>query len=84
MTQIPEVADMPDDEPDRNPKPQLSPTALTLPEAALVLSKAGGRLVTEELLRNDVDAGAPANPDGTLNLVNYAAWLIKELSQSGD
>jgi len=24
--------------------------------------------------------GAPTNPDGTLNLVRYVAWLVKECS----
>jgi len=62
----------------------LNPTALPIDVAAKILSKAGGRAVSEDMLHNDTDAGAPTNPDGTLNLVNYAAWLIKELSQRGD
>ncbi len=73
---------MPDHDPQtRN---QLSPTALSIDVAAKILSKAGGRRITEEMLRNDIDAGAPTNPDGTLNVVNYAAWLIKETAQRGD
>jgi hypothetical protein len=59
-------------------KPQLSPTALPVREAAQLLSKAVGRLVTEEMLRQDIEAGAPLNANGTLNLVHYAAWLAKE------
>jgi len=31
--------------------------------------------VSAEEIREDLEAGAPANPDGTLNLVCYAAWL---------
>ena len=38
-------------------KPHLSPTALPARDAAQVLSKAGGRLVTEAMLRADIDAG---------------------------
>ena len=34
-----------------------------------------------ERARADVDAGAPANADGTLNLVHYAAWLVKEIGR---
>jgi hypothetical protein len=35
------------------------------------------------MLEADRAAGAPANPDGTVNLVHYAAWLVKE-SGRGD
>ena len=35
-------------------------------------------------LRRDVEAGAPVNPDGTINLVHYAAWLVKEMAARGD
>jgi hypothetical protein len=35
--------------------------------------------VTEAVLRDDIEAGAPTNADGTLNLVHYAAWLIREM-----
>ena len=31
----------------------------------------------------DLNAGAPTNPDGTLNLLHYAAWLVRE-SQTGE
>ncbi len=58
------------------PRP-LTPSALSLADAARVLSAAGG-IVTEAHLRKDVEAGAPANADGTLNLVHYAAWLVRE------
>ncbi len=67
--------------PDANhPQPSLSPKALSLADAAKVLSKAGGRPVTEDMLRADVAAGAPTNADGTLNLVHYAAWLVREMA----
>ena len=56
------------------------PTALTVAQAAKVLSAAGGRKITEEIVRADIDAGAPVNGDGTVNLVHYTAWLVKELA----
>ncbi|MCH7687821.1 MAG: hypothetical protein IH899_14250 [Planctomycetes bacterium] len=59
----------------------MNPTTLRIEDAAQILSKAGGRLVTEEMLRNDIDDGAPANADGTLNLVHYTAWLVKEMGR---
>jgi hypothetical protein len=49
-----------------------------------LLSSAGGQVVTVEMLATDVAAGAPTNADGTLNLVHYAAWLVKEASGRGD
>ena len=53
-------------------------TALTVAQAAKVLSAAGGRRITEPMLRADIDAGAPANGDGTINLVRYTPWLVRE------
>ncbi len=58
--------------------PRLNPTALPLADAARLLSAAGGQVVTVAMLEADVAAGAPTNPDGTLNLVGYAAWLVDE------
>ena len=64
--------------------PQLNPMALTVTEAARALSAAAGRSVTPEMIETDVAGGAPTNPDGTINLVRYAAWLVKEMSAGGD
>jgi len=61
----------------------LNPNALTVADAARLLSRAGGWLITEEMIEGDLDSGAPENADGTMNLVHYAAWLVKGLS-SGD
>lgn len=62
----------------------MNPNALRIDDVARLLTKAGGRIVTEETLRADIDAGAPTNPDGTLNLVHYAAWLVKEMTGRTD
>ncbi|MBK9126212.1 MAG: hypothetical protein IPM13_00210 [Phycisphaerales bacterium] len=53
-------------------------------DAARVLTRLGGKPVTEAMLRADIDAGAPTNADGSVNLVHYAAWLVKEMSAGGD
>ncbi len=55
-------------------------TALNAEQLAKVLSAAGGRRITEEMIRADMDAGAPVNPDGTVNLIHYTAWLVKEMA----
>ena len=62
---------------------RLSPAALGVADAARVLTRMGGKPVTEEMLRADIDAGAPTNSNGTINLVHYAAWLVKEMSVGG-
>ena len=58
----------------------LNPSALDPDGLALVLTRGtGGRWpVTAEDIRADVAAGAPTQPDGTLSLVAYCAWLLKE------
>jgi hypothetical protein len=65
-----------------SPRLPLNPTALSLADAARALSQVGGEPVTEAMLRADVAAGAPTNPDGTLNLVHLAAWLAQQMSRS--
>lgn len=63
-----------------SPGSGLNPTALELPAAARLLARVGAQTITEAMLRNDVATGAPTNADGTLNLVHYAAWLVKEMA----
>jgi len=58
----------------------LSPTGLSLEQAARVLSAVGARYATIENIRRDIEAGAPVNADGTVNLVHYAAWLAREVA----
>ena len=67
--------------PDNEPNPGLKITALSVPDVAKVLSKSGGKPVTEAMLRKDLETGAPANPDGTVNLLHYAAWLVQEVAR---
>ena len=59
-------------------RPSLNPMRLAIGDAARALQAAGGRSVTVESLRADIDAGAPTNADGTINLIHYAAWLVKQ------
>ena len=42
-----------------------------------VLRRAGSRMITAETLAADFEAGAPRNEDGMVNLIEYAAWLLK-------
>jgi hypothetical protein len=60
---------------------QLNPQALPLADAARVFSAAAGATIDVAMLEADVETGAPANADGTLNLVHYAAWLLREMAR---
>ena len=61
-------------------EPKLNPLSLTPADAARLLSKVGGVNITEDQIREAIAAGAPVNPGGTLNLVHFGAWLLKEMS----
>ena len=67
------------DDTSRNP---VNPAALSPADAARLLAKLGAPRASEAALREDIAAGAPTNADGTINLVHYAAWLVKELGRS--
>jgi hypothetical protein len=57
----------------------VNPLALSVEETARMLSAGGGRRVTPEQVQADIDAGAPLGRDGRINLVHYAAWLVREV-----
>ena len=60
----------------------INPLNLTPSEAALLLSKASGKPVGEDMIRAAVEAGCPVEGNGNLNLVHVAAWLNKEASSA--
>ncbi|MEO1584402.1 MAG: hypothetical protein AAFR96_07515 [Planctomycetota bacterium] len=74
----------PEHAPSSGGKPGLNPAALRIEDTATVLSRMGGKPVTADMLQTDIDAGAPTNADGSINLVHYAAWLVKEMSARAD
>ena len=59
----------------------LDPNRLTPEQAAKVLSAAAKVRVPVEQIATDLEDGAPKNSDGTMNLVHYAAWLVKEMGR---
>jgi hypothetical protein len=60
----------------------LNPQALSLEDVARILTASGWKPVTVDMVRDDIDDGAPVNPDGTINLVTYAAWCVREMSRA--
>jgi hypothetical protein len=59
----------------------MNPLRLQLADAARVLSAASGQAISVAMLEQDMLLGAPTNQDGSLNLVHYAAWLVKEMGR---
>ena len=47
------------------------------------LKAAGVERITPDLVRADVEEGAPTNEDGTINLIEYAAWLAGKVQRVG-
>ena len=60
-------------------KEPLKITAIQQEKLLEILRKSGSREVSPEALAADIEAGAPVNEDGTINMIEYAAWLIKEM-----
>jgi len=73
----------PEHAPSSNGTPRLNPAAMTIEDAAKLLTKAGGVRISEAQIRADIEANAPTNADGTINLVHYAAWLVREMAMGG-
>ena len=54
-----------------------NPEALPKETLIEVLRRSGSRTATLERLEADIAAGAPVNPDGTINIIAYTAWILK-------
>jgi len=48
---------------------------------ARLFAEAGEPGVTSDMIERDLRAGAPTNPDGTINLLHYTAWLVRRRSR---
>ena len=73
--------------PTQSPQPNsttMNPGSLTVADVAKLLSAGGGKKISPEEVQADLDAGAPVNPNGTVNLVHYTAWLLREMQTGGD
>ena len=60
---------------------QVDPTRLSIEQAGKLLSAAYRERIEVARIQEDIDSGAPTNSDGTLNLVNYAAWQAEEMGR---
>jgi len=47
------------------------------------MRRSGSRTLTLERLEADIAAGAPVNADGTLDILKYVAWIVREMGDDG-
>ena len=59
----------------------VDPASMTVEQAAKILSAAFRERIEIENIRTDIDEGAPTNDDGTMNLINYTAWQLREVGR---
>jgi hypothetical protein len=63
-----------------NTSPEFAnPNAMSKADLARMLSRVGNWPISVEMIEADVANGAPSNSDGSMSLINYTAWLVKEL-----
>lgn len=62
----------------------IDPNRLAPEQAARILSSAAKVHIPVEQILEDQSHGAPCNADGTINLIHYAAWLLKEMGRGSD
>ena len=62
-------------------KKPIDPNRLTPEQAAKLLSAAAKIRIPEEHIALDIENGAPVNQDGSISLVHYIAWMVKEMGR---
>ena len=60
-----------------------NPRALTKEQVVTVLKHSGSRTISLTALEADIEEGAPLNEDGTMDIIAYAAWILKG-NRNGD
>ncbi len=65
----------------KRPTHPINASSMTASQLATVLSKACGDAIDAAAIEADLEAGAPRNDDGSVNLIRYAAWLVQEASK---
>jgi len=59
-------------------QPAADPGALTPGQIAQLLAVGGANGITEDMILEDIKMGAPVKDDGTMSLIDYTAWMVKE------
>lgn len=58
-----------------NEKEKVQITAMTVEQLADKLRASGSKTVTVEAIRAMIADGAPTNPDGTISIIKFTAYL---------
>ncbi len=67
-----------------NSRQRADARALKIADLVAALKAAGSRTITEETVAADLAGGAPSNPDGTVDMLKYAAWILMKENGHGD
>ena len=59
---------------------RISLVALTREQLVELLTKVGSASISMSALEADIASGMPVNDDGTINLIHYAVWMLRENS----
>ena len=62
----------------------VNPLALPAGDAIRMLRRSGCPQMSDETLQRLIDDGLPLNADGTLNIIEYTAWMLKEVQGYGN
>ena len=65
------------------PNTTVNPLALSAGDLMRMLRKSGCPQMTDETLQRLIDDGLPLNADGTLNIIEFTAWMLKEVQRYG-
>ena len=57
----------------------VNPLALPAGDALRMLRRSGCPQMSDETLQRLIDDGLPLNADGTLNIIEFTAWMLKEV-----
>jgi hypothetical protein len=60
----------------------IDPARVSADQLAKLLSNVSRSRIEVDAIHRDLESGAPRNSDGTLNLVHYAPWLVREERQA--
>ena len=63
--------------------PEQNREHITKENFVTAMRRAGSRTITLERLEADIEAGAPVNADGTVDILKYIAWVAKEMGDDG-
>ena len=66
------------------PNTTVNPLALPAGDLMRMLRRSGCPQMSDETLQRLIDDGLPLNADGTMNIIEYTAWMLKEAQGNGN